>query len=115
MLIQGNFMLEQSRVGCSLPAAWKAKLESIAQRSGKTLDQIVLDAIDLYLQTATALSYEDVEHEPDEILWEFVLPMEQIPQSAAVSSRAKLVSQGKDMSEDDIEDEPDEILYDFLE
>ncbi|NJN88349.1 MAG: hypothetical protein HC881_21240 [Leptolyngbyaceae cyanobacterium SL_7_1] len=110
-------MLEQSRVGCSLPAAWKTKLETLAQRSGKTLDQVVLEAIDRYLQTAAALDYEDVENEPDEILWDFVLPMEQIPQSAAAaSSRAKLVSQfGTEMTEDDIEDEPDEILYGFLE
>jgi hypothetical protein len=109
-------MLEQSRVGCSLPAAWKTKLETLAQRSGKTLDQVVLEAIDLYLQTAAALAYEDIENEPDEILWEFVLPMEQIPQSAAASSRATLVSPlDLEITEDDIEDEPDEILYGFLE
>jgi len=94
-----------------IPAQWQQPLQAIAQSTGRTLEEVMEEAIALYLSRRTPLppsmargqSYEEIENEPDEVLWGFLQPS---PPSPAKSP--------PDMNLED-EDEPYEILPGFLE
>lgn len=98
-------------VECKIPAIWAMQLEAIAQRLEVPTTQLVTEAIGLYLtrhmpvapSMANGMSYEDLEQEPDEILWDF-LPLEERPADSKAQSHHY-----------DLGDDLDEILPDFLE
>ena len=105
-----------------IPLIWQTQLETIAQRTGQTLEQVVYQAIGYYLgqvelrsprvEPVGELDDEEIEDEPDEILTSFAESDEfqaQVKQTIASNALA-------DQSPyENIENEPDEILYDFLE
>ena len=116
-----------------IPLVWQMQLETIAQRTGQTLEQMVYQAIGHYLGQSSGqslsqlelrspksapdegLKEEDFEDEPDEILTSFLESddfQERVRQAIAPQS----VDQSADRSPyEEIEHEPDEILYGFLE
>jgi predicted transcriptional regulator len=93
-----------------VPSEWQASLQAIAQASGQSVENVIDQAIALYLSRQTVappsmsagLTYEDIESEPDEVLWDFLDAPKPMPQGGASADL------------DDIEDEPDEILPGFL-
>jgi hypothetical protein len=109
-----------------IPLIWQTQLETIAQRTGQTLEQVIYQAIGHYLgqhlgqldlrspriAPVGELDDEEIEDEPDEILTGFAESDEfqaQMKQTIAANTLA-------DQSPyEDIENEPDEILYGFLE
>lgn len=92
---------------------WAEALMAIAQRKGASLSGVLDEAIALYIRQQTlsqpslsaGLSYEDLENEPDEILWEFL----DKPQSSAAQTAQ--IPPGNDPEDD----EPDEVLPGFLD
>lgn len=93
-----------------VPSEWQASLQAIAQASGQSVESVIDQAIALYLSRQTVappsmsagLTYEDIESEPDEVLWDFLDSPRPSPQESVQSDP------------EDIEDEPDEILPGFL-
>ncbi|MEO1145054.1 MAG: hypothetical protein AAFY26_05590 [Cyanobacteria bacterium J06638_22] len=93
-----------------VPSEWHEPLQAIAQSSGQSVESVIERAIALYLNRAVVaapsmaagMSYEDVENEPDEVLWDFVDAPPPNPHAPASGDF------------DEIDDEPDEILPGFL-
>jgi hypothetical protein len=106
-------MPEQVTVQCQISLVWQAQLEAIAQSTGRAVDELMHEAIGFYISrylvTAPSMSassgttYEELESEPDEILWDF------LPEGAAPPPSSTPV--GWDIDDD----EPDEILPGFAE
>ena len=107
---------------CQIPLEWQIQLETIAQRTGQSIEQVIYQAIGRYLgqpaDQATLQSPEiapdedEIEDEPDEILTGF-LESEEFQEQVRQTSEAGRSSDPSLYEE--IENEPDEILYDFLE
>jgi hypothetical protein len=102
-------------IECTIPVEWLSQLQAIALTTKVAPTQLVVDAIGLYLSRrvyvaptmAAGLSYEELENEPDEILWDF-LP------SDGRSDAPETYSSNR-VYQDDLGDDMDEILTDFLE
>jgi hypothetical protein len=109
---------------CQIPLAWQMQLETIAQRTGQSVEQVIYQAIGRYLGQLEILGQlerrslestpaEESDDEPDEILTSFSESdefQERVRQAIAPSH-----SPGESPLYEEIENEPDEILYDFLE
>jgi len=93
-----------------VPTKWQEPLQAIAQTSGQPVEAVIDRAIALFLSRenvaapsmSAGLTYEDIESEPDEILWDFA----DAPRQTSYSPPST--------DPDDIDDEPDEILPGFL-
>ncbi|MGG6296856.1 hypothetical protein ACQ4M4_20875 [Leptolyngbya sp. AN02str] len=106
-------MPEQITIQCQISVLWQAQLEAIAQSTGRSIDELMQEAVGFYISrylvTAPSMSassgttYEELESEPDEILWDF------LPETAAPSPSP--ARGGWDMDDD----EPDEILPGFAD
>lgn len=103
-------MAEQDSIMYRVPTEWQEPLQAIAQTSGQSVEAVIDRAIALFLSReniaspsmSAGLTYEDIESEPDEILWDF---MNAPPQTPYIPPSP---------DPDDTEDEPDEILPGFL-
>jgi hypothetical protein len=99
-----DFMMYQ------ISSEWHEPLQAIAQSSGQSVESVIDRAIALYLSReavaapsmSEGMSYEDIENEPDEVLWDFVDALPPNPHAPASGDI------------DEIDDEPDEILPGFL-
>jgi hypothetical protein len=129
-------MTEQPRIKCAIPQSWQIELESLAQQTGQSVEQVVYEAIARYLGKGclnksevpanvvtqmqsqlklleSRLAKADMALMQTALLAERVLAIEQlIGRSGQVDST---VSQSALYEDDDIADEPDEILTSFLE
>lgn len=93
-----------------VPSEWHEPLQAIAQSTGQSVEGVIERAIALYLSReamaapsmASGLSYEEIENEPDEVLWDFVDAPRPNPHAPIRTDSNEL------------EDEPDEILPGFL-
>jgi len=102
-----------------IPPQWEQPLRTIAQATGQSVEALMEEAIALYINRHTppepsmsaGLSYEDIENEPDEVLWDFIESRPLAPPAPTPNLTAK--SPPVDELED--EDEPYEILPGFLE
>lgn len=103
----------------SIPEAWQTVLGAIALTKGKTLAEVLDEAIALYVlqqypsrpSLSAGLTYEAIENEPDEILMSF---LDTPPQASTGIPIATQNPPGLGL-EDMEEDEPDEILPGFAE
>ena len=103
---------------CQIPLEWQTQLETIAQRTGQSVEQVICQAIGRYLGQMALRSPEiapdedEIEDEPDEILTSF----SESDEFQAQVRQASEAGRSSDQSlYEEIENEPDEILYDFLE
>lgn len=125
-------MVDQSRISCDVPSQWKIKMEEIAAARNKTSEEILSDAIALYLGedieiTSTRIKLLEAEvstlRQNMAQLTATVNDLQQRLTTAASimsvsSSPLKItapVSETTPSFYEEMEDEPDEILYDFLE
>lgn len=110
-----DFQPQQVKVECTIPVEWATQLRAIALSMNVPTTQVLVEAIALYISRhvhvaptmAAGLSYEDLENEPDEVLWDF-LPEEERATLAESTSSSRIFN-------DDLGDDLDEILTDFLE
>ncbi len=107
-------MHEFVAISSEIPVDWYAQLEAIAQSTHQTTDDVVKEAIALYLSrhavaapsmsASAGVTYADLESEPDEVLLDFLEPS----QAPTLSASDPYPDSFGD------EDEPDEILPGFL-
>jgi hypothetical protein len=101
---------------CQLPLAWQIQLETIAQRTGQSVEQVIYQAIGRYLGQRSPESVpedDEIDDEPDEILTGF-LESDEFQDRVRQAIAPPQSADGSPLDEES-DNESGEVLYDFLE
>lgn len=117
--------MSEQPMRCRIPLAWQLQLETIAQRSEQSVEQLIYQAIGQFLGQVENNRVEpaalDTQHTLDEVKLQLltlttrVTMLERSVGAQADMARSLTPVPANETEEDEIEDEPDEIMVSFLE